>query len=267
MSKSIQIAALCAVAAVFSAPAIAQSSYQCVGGELLGGPQGFACETDANGRIVNVKPRAFTQTAPQPKPMPRPQTQSQSGTTVYRGTARTHVPHQPAPRQYTAPRTTTSTTTRTYTYSQQPAPVTRTYSYTQQPAPQAYTYRHQPAPQYHRPVMQQRLVPLVHYECADDIYRLNDTRDGRRQYEVCYTDLRPLDYRSAVRLYDRINRAARKACRGQTTGSLISRDRSCRRDALEQAVFDVDSPSLDAVYSDKTGRAIPRVRVGRPIYR
>lgn len=255
MSISVRTALLCAAAALFTAPALAQSSYQCVRGELLGGPQGFACETDTQGRIVNVKPRALTETAPQTRSVPAPQA-SPTGTTVYRGTTGTHIPHQPAPRQYTTPRTTTSTTTRTYTYTQQPTP--RTYTYRSQPTPapvqQTQTFARSP-------------VHPILYICNETVARLRDTRDGRRQYEVCYSDLRPLDDRSAEILFDRVSSAARKACRAQITGSLIRGDRRCRRDAIEQAVFDVNSPALDAVYSDETGRAIPRVRVGRPIYR
>lgn len=263
MSSSIKIAALASAIAIIAMPAVAQSNFQCVGGELLGGPQGFACETDGQGRIINVQPRAHTEKAPQQRPVQQVQPQ---GTTVYRGTTRTHVPHQPATRTYTQPRTTTSTTTRTYSYTHAPAPVTRTYTHTPPPAPR--TYRHQPTTVYRSHSPAPKPIRPILWLCDDQVTRLGDTRDGRRQYEVCYADLRPLNYRAAEELYSRVSTAARRACRGgHVTGSLISRDRSCRREAIKQAVFDVDSPALDAVYSDKTGRQIPRVRVGRPIYR
>lgn len=302
MSISIKIAAFCAATALFSSSAFAQSSYQCVGGELLGGPQGFACEQDAQGRIINVKPRAYTQARPAPTPQPR-------ATTVYRGTSPSTV-HTPRIRTVThtapAPQTRTYTQRQTYhepsqgqrpqTYTRQQAPVTQTYSshshaprtqtYTHSHAPTTYTqstyttrstyshartrphttYRHAPtAPVYYTP--HQPAVAPAYRRCDPTLQRLRNTRDGARRFEVCFADLTPLGFSGAEALYNRIQTAARRACRNTSSFSLISNSRSCRRDAIKQAVIDVNSPSLDTVYAERTGRSIPRVRVGRPIYR
>ncbi|MEL7231165.1 MAG: UrcA family protein [Pseudomonadota bacterium] len=281
MLTSIRVAALCATLSLAAAPALAQSNFQCVGGELLGGPQGFACETDAEGNIINVQPSAMVETAPTPRPAPVPRAQTRT-TTIYRsGTPSTvHTPqtrqtyrstHRPQTR-YTTRATTTTTTsapvTRTYRSSQ--APTTRTTStYTTRS-----TYTHAPQPRYARPPARtvyyapapQRIAPTPR-RCEPILLRLKDTRDGRRQFEVCYADLTPLGFSGADALYDRIQTAAKRACRGHSSFSLIRTDRRCRRDAVRQAVIDVNTRDLDVVYADRTGRSIPRVRVGRPIYR
>jgi UrcA family protein len=96
--------------------------------------------------------------------------------------------------------------------------------------------------------------------CDEAYTRLNDTRDGRKRYEVCYADLTPVTIATADDIYGRIADAARKACRGGS--SLFSMDRSCRRDAIYRAVVDVNLPALDSYYANKSGRYVPRVTVG-----
>lgn len=272
MLKSIRLASVCATLALAATPALAQSNFKCVGGELLGGPQGFVCDTDSAGNIINVQPRALQQAAPTTQAAPAAQTRTQT-TTVYRGGTPTTV-H--TPRSQDTYTTTHQAQTRYVTRSATPTahpPVTRTYRPTHAPTTRTYstyttrsTYTHKPAPTVTYTPAPQRVAPTPR-SCGKTLQRLRDTRDGRRQIEVCYSDLDPLSLSGADALYNRLQTAARRACRGGSSLSLISNDRRCRRDAVRQAVLDVDSPELDVVYAERTGRTIPRVRVGRPIYR
>ncbi|MEM1086644.1 MAG: UrcA family protein [Pseudomonadota bacterium] len=270
MFNLIRVVALSAAISLTLAQAFGQSNFQCVGGELLGGPEGFACETDTAGNIINVQPRALVERAPTQPVAPAPQRQTHT-TTIYRSGTPTTV-HTP---------TTRSTTPRVHrsaapTYRETHGATTRTYSTysTRTTVTHTPTYAHTPRPSYTvTPSRTVRSAPLpVRYgpdprRCAPTLQRLKNTRDGRRQFEVCYSDLLPLGFSGAEALYNRIETAAQRACRGQSSFSLISNDRRCRRDAVRRAVIDVDDRELDVIFAEQTGRSIPRVRVGDPVFR
>ncbi|MEM8616061.1 MAG: UrcA family protein [Pseudomonadota bacterium] len=336
-----RLVGLLAAGALFGLPASAQS-YRCVGGELLGGPDGYRCETNTNGQITRVTPPP--QTGPRGMPMatqPLPQT---PGTTV-RSTPITRT--VPATRTVPVTRTVPAQTHHhVYTRRVTPAPVVRRYALPTshhlavQPQPQtgytvtrryvtqqsaapkpsiaSPTHHHQRAPfgagydSYtpHRTVTRTRRAPPrqpapIHYAetrlqkpstvraverplehrlpnyipsgrvqkrisptatavwrgvCADKISRLSDTKDGRKRYEVCYSDLKPITSATADDLYGRIRLAARRAC--GRSGALSGANRSCQRSAIRDAVVEVNRPALDAIYASKTGKRVPRVKVG-----
>ena len=200
-----------------------------------------------------------------------------SGTT-YRHTTpapRYHAPkpvvrHTPKP-VYHAPKSVVHAAPRTH---YKPAPV-QTY----RPAP-TYHRPAAPAPRYHapKPVVHKphAYVPhskplVVHGHCpGKTIKRIKSTRDGRPRYKVCYADLAPLDTYSVSKLYERIETAARRACRGHSVWAARRGDRECRKEAVFNAVQDVNSPKLYDFYLSKTsrhkGRHVPHVIVGDPIY-
>lgn len=289
---------LAAASITLSAPAFAQA-YQCVGGELLGGPANYGCETNAQGQITSVGPRTSApKTTTVRRAAPAPVTTTRRAAPMVTHSPAPRVTHRTqAPIQYARPsttRTVTSTHAPTRTYSQshshgagQPLththshthyntapvtthrPVTRTYSAPVNPTYAAPVHRpapvrtySQPTTTYSRPIYTPppRVAAVMRPTCDQAYTRLNDTRDGRKRYEVCYADLTPVTIATADNIYDRISSAARKACRGGT--SLFGNDRSCRRDAIYRAVVDVNLPALDSYYANKTGRHVPRVTVG-----
>lgn len=275
---------LAAASITLSGPALAQA-YQCVGGELLGGPANYGCETNAQGKITSVGPRTSarkTTTVRRAAPAPVTTTRRAAPTVTHR---------TQAPIQYARPSTTTRTVTSTHaparTYSQPHShgtgqPLTHTHSHTHYNSAPVTTHRpvtrtysapvHRPAPvrtysqpttTYSRPIYTPppRVAAVRRATCDEAYTRLNDTRDGRKRYEVCYADLTPVTGATADDIYGRISTAARKACRGGS--SLFGNDRKCRRDAIYRAVMDVNLPALDSYYAKKTGRYVPRVTVGR----
>jgi len=284
---------LAAASITLSAPAFAQA-YQCVGGELLGGPANYGCETNAQGKITSVGPRASApKTTTVRRAAPAPVTTTRRATPTVRH--RTQAPIQYARPSSTTTRTVTTHRAPTRTYSQ-PAhshgagqPLTHTHSHTHYNNAPATTHRpvtrtysapvtrsysapvHRPAPvrtysqpttSYSRPIYTPppRVAAVRRATCNEAYTRLNDTRDGRKRYEVCYADLTPVTVATADDIYSRISSAARKACRGGT--SLFGNNRSCRRDAIYRAVVDVNLPALDSYYAKKSGRYVPRVTVG-----
>ena len=241
----------CIAAAITGLPALAQS-YQCVGGELLGGPQGYTCRTNAQGQIIAITPPSTAAPTPttRQRMIIRPGEHTRQAPSL---TTRTYT--RPAPtvttRTYTRPATTV--TTRTYTRATSAAPhppFTSTTTYSTRPAPrQSYTYTPRQPARIARPT------------CAKTIRKLADTPDGRSQYEVCYADLAPKIPISADLIYGRIKRAARRACRDGGLSIAFANHR-CRKDAIYRAVLDANLPSLDNYYVTKTGRYVPRVIVG-----
>ena len=267
---------LAAASITLSAPAFAQA-YQCVGGELLGGPANYGCETNAQGKIISVRPRTKAPTRAvttvrraAPRVTHRTQAPIQyarpSTTTTTRTATRTHAPARThsQPHSHGAGQSYTHTHSHTH-YNPAPVPthrpVTRTYAApVHRPAP-VRTYS-QPTTTYSRPIYTPppRVAAVRRATCDAAYTRLNDTRDGRKRYEVCYADLTPVTLATADDIYGRISSAARKACRGGS--SLFGNNRSCRRDAIYRAVVDVNLPALDSYYTNKTGRYVPRVTVG-----
>lgn len=271
-----RILVLAGLTALFALPTMAQS-YQCVRGELLGGPEGYSCETNARGEITSVQPaltatRTITTTRPattRPTTTTRTVTRSAPMTTVRRHTHTTSRPvttHRPMP-----------------THSH--GPITHTHMHTHsdgtrhshvhshgQTSTHVTTTTHRPTQTVHRPVTTVRPAPMpirttaprpapIPADCDAAYTRLPDTRDGRRQFEVCYADLRPITGATADALYARINTAARRACRGHGL-SFYNTSRSCQRAAVLDAVLDVNLPALDSYYASKTGKRVPRVTVG-----
>lgn len=280
---------LAAASITLSAPAFAQA-YQCVGGELLGGPANYGCETNAQGKITSVGPRTSAPTRATTtvrRAMPAPVTTTRRAAPMVTHSPAPRVTHRTqAPIQYARPSTTTTTRTvtsthaPTRTYSQSHShgagqPLTHTHSHTHynhapvtthRPVTRTYsapvrTYS-QPTTTYSRPIYTPppRVAAVRRATCDEAYTRLNDASDGRKRYEVCYADLTPVTVATADDIYDRISSAARKACRGGT--SLFGNDRSCRRDAIYRAVVDVNLPALDSYYANKSGRYVPRVTVG-----
>ncbi len=108
------------VVAAFAMSAFSGASakaFQCINGELVGGPADFTCGTDADGRIVDVRKRNTVYATET-----RPVSAGNHGYSYNDSYTRTQT--------YAAPRT----TTRIVRYHSQPAPelatVRRTYSYT-----------------------------------------------------------------------------------------------------------------------------------------
>ncbi len=97
-------------------------------------------------------------------------------------------------------------------------------------------------------------------------YKLNRTLDSleeRTQLQICYADLIPISEDTSGELYLRIKRAARRAC--PELGSVpYSEVRSCRNDAVEEAVFNISDPVLLAEHWSETGNAPYTVPVGDP---
>lgn len=239
------------IATLFASPALAQS-YKCVGGELLGGPEGYHCETNANGEIVSVRPGTHSQSTSRTvtRSVPTTRTVSRSATSAHA------TPRSRSVSSHNHVHTHTDGTRHSHPHSHgsahsshRSAP-TVTHSYTR-PAPRQ-TYRYTPPA---------RPAPRPLPTCDTAYTRLPDTRDGRRQIEVCYADLTPVTVATADSVYARIKSAARKACRGARF-SLYGTSRSCERDAVYDAVVDVNLPALDSLYAKKSGKRIPRVTVG-----
>lgn len=185
--------------------------------------------------------------------------------------------------------TTTRTVTRVYrtapqpvvTYSAPPSPPpapVATPCYVPNPCAAApapvVTYQQLPA---HPPVpvpypthQVERYDWLAMEQCREDtIRRLPNTRDGDRQYSVCYSDLMHLSaYDRNVELLDRIETASRRACRDQGISSFYSSRarRSCQEDATEDAVYSANLPGLVDLYNYREHGYTPNVEVGRPIY-
>lgn len=101
------------------------------------------------------------------------------------------------------------------------------------------------------------------------IERMDDTRDGRKRYSVCYADLTHLpSHDFHTKLLDRMERASDKAC-GRTTSVLYSirAKRDCEEETLERSVYEAGMPGLIDTYYARTGKRRPNVSVGAPIYR
>lgn len=148
------------------------------------------------------------------------------------------------------------------------------YSARPQPTPCAgYGYPYQPAPQpapIAQPPVYHPIARPVETCGADIIERLSDTRDGRRQYSVCYSDINgyPVEERNLI-LLKRIEEASERACREATSSVLYSlrARRDCEEETTEEAVFASNVPGLVRTYNVANGKYIPNVDVGRPIYR
>ena len=219
-------------------------------------------------RIVNTQQQQkviYRQTVSQPHP----------AQTTYRHVT-TQVPLCP---------TYSHNTQSTYTVRHAPAP-----THCAVPAPQPRpVVHHAPQPQPHHPcpahgqtnhshhtcpvhAPQQQVVyaPIPVETCHGKIIeRLSNTRDGRKQYSVCYSDLThlpPQDFSWA--LLERMERAADKAC-DQSSSVLYSirAERECREETLERSVYETNMPVVVDAYLIKTGKRQPKVRVGDPIYR
>ena len=160
---------------------------------------------------------------------------------------------------------TTTTTTRTYV-----RPATSSPCYQPNPCDGAPVVHYQPAP---APAPAPaphttRYDWLAIEECRENtVRRLPRTRDGERQYEVCYADLMHMsDYERNSELLERIETASRRACR-DGLNALYSRraTRSCREEATLDAVYAANLPGLVDLYNHREGRYVPNVNVGRPI--
>lgn len=211
-------------------------------------------------------------------------TTQQQHTVIYR-----HVAPQPQPVQPTYRYVTTQVpvcptysyqTRTTYTVRHAPAP-----THCAVPAPQPRPVH--PAPQPHHPCpahgqtgyskhtcpvhapKQITYVPIPVETCEGKIIeRMSDTRDGRKQYSVCYSDLThlpPQDFSWA--LLERMERASDKACE-QSSSVLYSirAERECREETLERSVYETKMPLVINAYLVKTGKRQPKVHVGDPIY-
>jgi UrcA family protein len=79
-----------------------------------------------------------------------------------------------------------------------------------------------------------------------------------RSVEVPYGDLDLTRPEGAAALYERLERAAARACRpaGRSPIALHPHEMACRRDALERAVAAVDSGPLLRLHAERTGRAV-----------
>jgi UrcA family protein len=264
-----RILVLAGFIAALALPALAQS-YQCVGGELLGGPEGYSCETNASGEITSVQPaaastRTVTTTRPvTTRPMTTTRTVTRSAPTTT--TIRRHT--------HTAPR---PTTTHRPASTHNHGPITHTHMHTHSDGTRhSHAHSHGSTSTHvtttHRPVTTVRPTPMpirpsaprpapIPADCDAAYTKLPDTRDGRRQFEVCYADLKPITSATADSLYARINSAAWRACRGHGL-SFYNTSRSCQRAAVLDAVRDVNLPALDSYYARKTGKRVPRVTVG-----
>ena len=113
-------------------------------------------------------------------------------------------------------------------------------------------------------------VALAVESCADDIIeRISDTRDGRKRYSVCYSDLNtmPLQERNLV-LIKRMEEASERACDASSSVLYsIRAQRECEEETLQASVYEADLPGLVQAYHQVTGTYRPNVEVGRPIYR
>lgn len=99
-------------AAALASPAVAQS-YKCVSGELLGGPEGYSCETNAQGEIVSVRPGKSTQTTTRTVTRSAPTTR-----TVTRSATTTHsAPHTHGSNSHNHPHTHTDGTRHSHPHS------------------------------------------------------------------------------------------------------------------------------------------------------
>ncbi|WP_084420395.1 hypothetical protein [Henriciella litoralis] len=98
--------------------------------------------------------------------------------------------------------------------------------------------------------------------CKREITRIGKDRKGRQQYEVCYADLRPVEGPAVEELYDRIERAADRACRDNSGYAMFSRRNDCEDQAVDRAVYDTGIASLQRYHNIRTGRGRPRVTVG-----
>lgn len=253
-----RLLALVGFTALLALPTYAQS-YKCVGGELLGGPEGYTCETNAQGEITSVQPgnsqsRSVTTTRTMTRSAPVTQT-------VRRQThvaPRPHITHQTA-QAHSHGRTThthihTHTDGTRHSHAHSHGQVTSHVTTTHRPVT---TVRPAPRP---LPAPAPRPAP-VPATCDFAYKKISDTRDGRPRYNVCYSDLKPITGATADSLYSRIRTAARRACRSHGF-SIYGASRSCERDAIYDAIVDVNLPALDRYYASKTGKRVPRVTVG-----
>ena len=302
-STLLAIAAL----AMCAAPASAKKAFQCVDGVLYGGPEGFVCSTDAEGKIVDIRrPQGYgysahgdvtthSYTGGAYETYTRSQTELQGGPdasadVVYR--------RRSMHREQVKPRV-----TRTYTYS---APVNRAYpsepeahgvrvyrgGYAGSSRPCSHHYKRHDVTTYtgcpyaqrevryehsrelhggyheeraYQPRPRRESVPVVGVQrgyCQQAIRRLGEDRDGRKRYEVCFSDLQPVHGTRVEQLYDRIETAARRACRGQAGYGAWSRRDDCEDQAVEEAVYDTGLLPLATYHANVTGQRIPNVKVG-----
>lgn len=271
-----RILVLAGFTAILALPAFAQS-YQCVGGELLGGPEGYSCETNASGEITSVQPAAApTRTVATTRPVtPRPitttRTVTRSAPTTTTVRRNTHTTSRPTTTHRSAPPHSHGPVTHTHMHTHSDG-TRHSHAHSHGQTSTHVTTTHRPTTTVHRPVTTVRPTPMpvrplaprpapIPADCDAAYTKLPDTRDGRRQFEVCYADLKPITSATADSLYARINTAARRACRGHGL-SIYNASRSCQREAVLDAVLDVNLPALDSYYARKTGKRVPRVTVG-----
>lgn len=235
----------------------------------------------------------YHEPAPQTYYEPEP-TYSQPGESDYRNQSELdRLNSIPAPKPtvrqvYTQPRTTYHAPKPTY-HAPKPTyhPPKPTYH-----APKP-TY-HAPAPTYHPPKPQPPIShcgqqPSGHYghgaptcsvavphhpewvpvkHCEKEIRRIKSTKDGRRRYEVCFSDLMHLpEHKRNYELLERMETAAKRVCRNSTSSFGTRYYRSCREESLEESVLHAAHvPGLVEAYYYKTGKKKPQVKVGKPIY-
>ncbi|MCZ4297399.1 UrcA family protein [Henriciella marina] len=198
---------------------------------------------------------------------------------VYSGT-RSYVTTPVSPCGYTAPRVTTSYTgcggtvyssvPRVTTYTA-PTRYTATSTYA---APVTYssraTYDSQDARSdgyAYEEAYDHDYTPVVARSagyCTHDITPLGEDRRGRKRYEVCYSDLSPVNDPQAIEiLYSRIARAADAACDANRGSLAFQREkRRCEAHAIERAVYDTGIDALQRHHLISTGHGAPRVTVG-----
>ena len=231
--------------AALIAPAAAQS-YHCADGQLLGGPAGYTCSTNVQGEIVSIQPA--TQTRAHTRRVTPTQTQTRTYTRTHNAPASHNHSHQHADgtvhthaHSHSAP-----------SHSPQPV-VTRTVRRSAQ-LPRNTLPQHSTLTA-HRPLA---------LECQQTYTRLADSQAGEERVEVCYRDLTPLNTASTHALFERLEIAAKRACRRNSFSVLdrIGRNRTCERDAVYNAVLDINSPQLDSYYAQRTGKTLPRIAVG-----
>ncbi|MEM6534167.1 MAG: hypothetical protein AAF613_00890 [Pseudomonadota bacterium] len=96
--------------------------------------------------------------------------------------------------------------------------------------------------------------------CRGQIRRDIEILERRARYEVCFDDLLPLTEDTSAELYNRLERASRRACPRLSTAPRAEVD-SCRADSVERAVYDLGEPLLISEHLRQLGRPDNTLRV------
>ena len=98
--------------------------------------------------------------------------------------------------------------------------------------------------------------------CRKTAHRIPDYDNPAQsiRYELCISPLAGASDAEIAESYAAITRTVNRVCRRNGIVSAKPR-RYCVRDTLYRAVVDVNSPALNAFYTAKTGRTIPRVEL------